>query len=82
MLENLVHFYGFVVSGACLFRGFGSMDNGMSVRVYDLGDSVKIVTEWFYDSGDEEYSETQTQVVPLHALWQSLPTEVLQLWKR
>lgn len=82
MLENLVRFYGFVVSGACLFHGFGSINNGMSVRVYDMGDSVKIVTERFYDDGEEEHNDIQTQVVPLYALWQSLPAEVLQLRKR
>lgn len=55
MLNNLVRFYCFAVSGACLFRGFGSVSNGMTVRVYDLGDSVKIVTERFHYSGKEDY---------------------------
>ena len=82
MLNNLVRFYGFTVSDACLFRGFGSISNGMTVRVYDLDDSVKIVTERFYYNGEEDYHNTQTQVVPLYALWQSLPAEALQLRKR
>lgn len=82
MLNNLVRFYGFVASGAYLFRGFGFVSNGMTVRVYDLGDSVKIVTERFHYNGKEDYHNAQTQVVPLYALWQSLPVEALQLQKR
>lgn len=82
MLNNLVRFYGFAVSGACLFRGFGSISNGMTVRIYDLGDSVKIVTEQFHYNGKEDYHNAQTQVVPLYAFWQSLPMEALQLQKR
>lgn len=82
MLNNLVRFYGFAVSGAYLFRGFGSASNGMTIRVYDLGDSVKIVTERFYDNGEKDYHNIQTQIVPLYALWQSLPAEALQLRKR
>ena len=82
MLNNLVRFYGFTVSGACLFRDFGSINNGMTVRVYDLGNSVKIVTERSHYNDEEDYHNTQTQVVPLYALWQSLPAEALQLRKR